>query len=130
LPEQHGNTRYLVNAHHVETVPGRKSDWNDAQWLQKLHTLGLLQGSFRPDAELRPAQALARHPANLIQHRAPYLLHMQQALKLMNIQLSAVIEDIMGATGQTIINGERDPSPWHGCAIRPDPPRKRRLPKT
>src|SRR5262245_6408892 len=49
LLEQHGITPYLVNARHVKTVPGRKSDWNDAQWLQKLHTLGLLQGSFRPD---------------------------------------------------------------------------------
>jgi hypothetical protein len=48
LLEQHGITPYLVNARHVKTVPGRKSDWNDAQWLQKLHALGLLQGSFRP----------------------------------------------------------------------------------
>ncbi len=51
LLEQRGIQPYLVNARHVKTVPGRKSDWNDAQWLQKLHALGLLQGSFRPDAE-------------------------------------------------------------------------------
>ncbi len=43
----------VVNARHVKTVPGRKSDWNDAQWLQQLHALGLLRGSFRPDGELR-----------------------------------------------------------------------------
>ena len=53
LLEQAGITCYLVNAQHVKTVPGRKRDWNDAQWLQKLHMLGLLQASFRPDAEIR-----------------------------------------------------------------------------
>jgi transposase len=113
LLEQHGITPYLVNAHHVKTVPGRKSDWNDAQWLQKLHMLGLLQGSFRPDAEIRVFRTLVRHRADLIQHRAPHILHMQQALKQMNIQLSVVLADIMGTTGQAIIRaivaGERDP---------------------
>lgn len=113
LLEQAGITPYLVNARHVKTVPGRKSDWNDAQWLQKLHMLGLLQGSFRPDAEIRALRTLVRHRADLIQHRAPHILHMQQALKQMNIQLSIVIEDIMGTTGQAIlraiVNGERDP---------------------
>ena len=48
LLEAAGITPFLVNARHVKTVPGRKTDWNDAQWLQKLHALGLLQGSFRP----------------------------------------------------------------------------------
>jgi transposase len=113
LLEQAGITPYLVNARHVKTVPGRKSDWNDAQWLQKLHMLGLLQGSFRPDAEIRALRTLVRHRADLIQHRAPHILHMQQALKQMNIQLSIVIEDIMGTTGQAIlraiVKGERDP---------------------
>jgi transposase len=113
LLEQHGITPYLVNAQHVKTVPGRKSDWSDAQWLQKLHMLGLLQGSFRPDAEIRALRTLVRHRADLIQHRAPHILHMQQALKQMNIQLSVVLTDIMGTTGQAIIRaivaGERDP---------------------
>src|SRR6266496_568773 len=65
LLEQHGITPYLVNARHVKTVPGRKSDWNDAQWLQKLHALGLLQASFRPDAEIAALRKLAqlRNPA-------------------------------------------------------------------
>lgn len=113
LLEQAGMMPYLVNAQHVKTVPGRKSDWNDAQWLQKLHMLGLLQGSFRPDAEIRALRTLVRHRADLIQHRAPHILHMQQALKQMNIQLSVVLADIMGTTGQAIIRaivaGERDP---------------------
>jgi transposase len=114
LLEQAGITPYLVNAQHVKTVPGRKTDWNDAQWLQKLHLLGLLHASFRPDAEIRSVRVLARHRAELIRHRAPHILHMQQALKQMNIQLSEVLSDITGTTGQAIIRaivaGERDPA--------------------
>lgn len=113
LLEQRGIQPYLVNARHVKTVPGRKSDWNDAQWLQKLHALGLLQGSFRPDAEMCILRTLLRHRATLIAHRAPHILHMQKALKLMNLQLSAVLTDITGVTGQAIlraiVHGERDP---------------------
>ena len=60
LLEQAGITPYLVNARHVKTVPGRKSDWNDAQWLQKLHAFGLLQASVRPDAEIRTLRTLVR----------------------------------------------------------------------
>jgi len=102
-----------VNGRHVKSVPGRKSDWNDAQWLQKLHALGLLRASFRPDAEIVVLRTLVRYRAELIQHRVPHYLHMQQALKLMNLQLSEVITDITGATGLAIIRaivaGERDP---------------------
>ncbi len=113
LLEQHGITPYLVNARPVKTVPGRKSDWNDAQWLQKLHALGLLQASFRPDAEISALRILVRYRAELIQHRAPHILHMQRALQQMNIQLERVLSNIMGTTGQAIIraivDGERDP---------------------
>src|SRR6266498_5584437 len=97
LLEQYGIVPYLVNARHVKTVPGRKSDWNDAQWLQKLHALGLL----------------VRYRAELIAHRAPHILHMQKALQQMNIQLERVLSDIMGVTGQAIVRaiveGERNP---------------------
>src|SRR3954470_22436861 len=113
LLEQHGITPYLVNARHVKTVPGRKSDWNDAQWLQKLHALGLVRASFRPDVEIAALRTLVRYRAELIQHRAPHILHMQRALQQMNIQLERVLSDIMGVTGQAIIRaivtGERDP---------------------
>jgi transposase len=81
LLEAAGITPYLVNARHVKTVPGRKTDWNDAQWLQKLHALGLLQGSFRPDAEIRTLRTLARYRSELIERRAPHINHMIQALK-------------------------------------------------
>jgi transposase len=113
LLEQHGIVPYLVNARHVKTVPGRKSDWNDAQWLQKLHALGLLQASFRPDVEIAALRTLVRYRAELIAHRAPHILHMQKALQQMNIQLERVLSDIMGITGQAILRaivaGERDP---------------------
>jgi transposase len=111
--EQHGIVPYLVNARHVKTVPGRKSDWNDAQWLQKLHALGLLAASFRPDGEIAALRTLVRYRSELIQHRAPHILHMQKALQQMNIQLERVLSDIMGVTGQAIVRaivaGERNP---------------------
>lgn len=113
LLEQQGILPYLVNARHVKTVPGRKSDWNDAQWLQKLHALGLLQASFRPDAEIRTLRTLVRYRAELIERRAPHINHMIQALKHMNIQLNLVLTDITGVTGlamlRAIVAGERDP---------------------
>jgi transposase len=113
LLEQHGLVPYLVNGRHVKTVPGRKSDWNDAQWLQKLHALGLLAASFRPDVEIAALRTLVRYRAELIQHRAPHILHIQKAMQQMNIQLERVLSDIMGVTGQAIIRaivaGERDP---------------------
>jgi transposase len=113
LLEQRGIRCYLVNARHVKSVPGRKSDWNDAQWLQKLHALGLLQGSFRPDAEIRTLRTLVRYRAELIERRAPHINHLIQALKHMNIQLNLVLSDITGTTGlailRAIVAGERDP---------------------
>lgn len=115
LLEAAGITPYLVNARHVKTVPGRKTDWNDAPWLQKLPAFGLLQGSFRPDAEIRTLRTLARYPAELIERRAPHINHMIQALKHMNIQLNLVLTDITGMSGmamlRAIIAGERDPLP-------------------
>ena len=113
LLEQHGIVPYLVNARHVKTVPGRKTDWNDAQWLQKLHALGLLQASFRPATEIRTLRTLVRYRAELIERRAPHINHMIQALKHMNIQLNLVLTDITGVSGlamlRAIIAGERDP---------------------
>jgi transposase len=113
LLAQHGITPDLVNARHVKTVPGRKSDWNDAQWLQKLHALGLLQASLRPDGELVALRTVVRYRADLIAHRAPHVLHRQKALQQLNMQLERVLNDIMGATGllilRAIVTGERDP---------------------
>jgi transposase len=112
LLEARGLKVYLVNARHIKNVPGRKSDYADCQWLQKLHMLGLLSASFRPDAEMVRLRGYLRHRAQLIEHRTPHLLHMHQALHQMNIQLAQVLTDIGGATGfaiiRAIVAGERD----------------------
>jgi hypothetical protein len=108
-----GITPSLVHTRQVKTVPGRKSDWNDAQWLQKRQTLGWLQGAFRPNAERCVWRTRLRHRAELLAHRAPHILHRQKALNLMNLQWSDVLTDITGVTGQAIlraiVHGERDP---------------------
>jgi transposase len=113
LLAQQGITPSLVKARHVKTVPGRKTDWHDAQWLQKLHMLGLWHASFRPDAERCLWRTLLRHRAGLLEPRAPHILHLPKALNLMNIPLSEVLTDITGVTGQAIrralVHGERAP---------------------
>ena len=100
--EQGGIQPYLVNARHVKTVPGRKRDWNEAQWLQKLHGLGLLHASVRPDAEMRIWRTLLRQRAELMEPRAPHILPRPKALKRMNLQLSEVLTEITGVTGHAI----------------------------
>jgi hypothetical protein len=111
--EARGIRVFLVNARQIKIPPGRKSDWKDCQWIQRLHMLGLLQASFRPDAEMALLRAYLRHRAELIAHRAPHILHLQKALHQMNIQLDRVLADITGTTGMTILRaivaGERDP---------------------
>jgi transposase len=102
----------LVNARHLKGVPGRKSDVQDCQWIQKLHSVGLLTNSFRPDAEICALRAYLRHRADLLHHRASHIQHMQKAFQQMNIQLPQVLSDITGVTGlaivRAIIAGERD----------------------
>lgn len=103
---------YLVNAQHVKNVPGRKSDVNDAQWLQELHTDGLLRASFQPDNLTRSLRNYVRLRKNIIQQMTAETQRMQKALEQMNIKLNCVIRDITGKTGFAIINailrGERD----------------------
>ena|SRR5258708_1152752 len=103
LLEARGFKVYLVNARHMKGVPGRKSDVQDCQWIQKLHSVGLLTNSFRPDAEMCALRAYLRHRADMLQHRASHILHMQKALQQMNIQLAQVLTDITGATGLAIV---------------------------
>ena len=104
----------LVNAHHLKNVPGRKSDVQDCQWIQQLHTFGLLRGSFHPDEQMRSLRAYTRHRANLIQCRSQHIQHMQKALQLMNLKLTKVISDITGQTGlkiiRAIVAGEHNPT--------------------
>ena len=113
LLEARGLKVYLVNSWHLKHVPGRKSDYLDCQWIQKLHSLGLWNGSFRPDGEMVTLRGYLRHRAQLLEHRAPHVLHMQKALQQMNLQLHHVLSDITGETGlkilRAIVAGERNP---------------------
>lgn len=110
--EARGFEVYLVNARHLKRVPGRKSDVSDCQWIQRLHSLGLLSRSFRPPEAMCALRAYLRHRASLLEHRAPHIQHMQKALQQMNVQLAQVLSDITGVTGLAIIRaivaGERD----------------------
>jgi len=103
----------LVNARHLKNVPGRKSDVQDCQWLQQLHSYGLLTASFRPAEDMRVLRAYVRQRAMLIEQRAGHIQHMQKALQQMNVQLTQVVSDITGTTGlailRAIVDGERDP---------------------
>jgi transposase len=113
LLESEGFEVLLVNAQHVKHVPGRKSDVCDAQWLQYLHSVGLLQGSFRPAEDICAIRSMLRHRESLVQAASACILMMQKALTQMNLQLHNVISDITGASGmrilQAILEGERDP---------------------
>src|ERR671933_2890553 len=103
----------LVNARHVKNVSGRKSDVLDCQWLQQLHTYGLLQGAFRPADEIVVLRSYLRQRTMLVQGAATHIQHMQQALQQMNLLLHQVVADSTGVTGMTIIRailaGEHDP---------------------
>ncbi len=103
----------LVDARHVKNVSGRKTDVLDCQWLQQLHTYGLLSGAFRPDEEILTLRTYMRQRTMLIQASSSHILHMQKALSQMNIQLHNVISDITGETGMKIIRdivaGQRNP---------------------
>jgi len=111
--ERQGFHCHLISSRSLRRVPGRKSDVTDSQWIQTLHSYGLLESSFRPEADLVALRTLLRHRAQLIQHRAPHILHMQKALLQMNVQLSQALSDLTGITGmriiRAIVGGERDP---------------------
>jgi len=113
LLEERGFEVLLVNARDVKNVPGRKTDVNDAQWLQQLHQYGLLRGSFRPREALLCLRAILRHRERMVDYAASHIQHMQKALMQMNLQLHHVVADITGLTGMQIIRaicqGERDP---------------------
>jgi transposase len=111
--EQRGFECLLISSRSLRRVSGRKSDVTDAQWIQTLHSYGLLESSFRPQADLIALRSLLRHRRSLIDHRSPHVLHTQKALLQMNIQLSQAVSDVTGVTGQAIIrailSGVRDP---------------------
>src|SRR6267378_2569914 len=112
--EERGFQVRVVNARHVKNVPGRtKTDVLDCQWIQKLRSFGLLNGSFRPDQQIRKLRTYMRLRDNLVVESTQAVHHMQKALFEMNVQLSNVISDIVGETGlhivEAVIAVERDP---------------------
>lgn len=112
--EARGFAVLLVNARDAKNVPGRKTDVNDAQWLQQLHQHGLLRGSFRPRDEVVRLRAYLRHRERTIEYAASHVQHMQKALMQMNVQLHHVVSDITGVTGlrilRAIVAGHRAPA--------------------
>jgi transposase len=112
--EQRGLKVWLVDARQMKYVPGRKSDVQDCQWLQKLMSLGLLRAAWRPSGEVCVVRTVVRQREVLLIEQATWVQRMQKALVQMNIQLTEVLADVMGMTGQAIIRdivaGERDPA--------------------
>ena len=104
---------YLVNAHHLKSVPGRKSDVSDCQWIQQLHSLGLLKASFRPPQQVCALRSILRHRSNLTRAASEQIQLMQKSLHQMNVLIHHVLSDITGTTGllmlDAIIAGNRDP---------------------
>jgi len=111
--EQHGIKPCLVDARGMKNVPGRRTDWHECQWIQFLHSVGLLRAAFRPDGEVCAVRSLMRHRGDLVQMASQHIQHMQKALTQMNVQIHHVISDITGLTGlaivDAIVGGQRDP---------------------
>ena len=102
--EARGIEVHLVNAQHVHHVPGRKSDVLDCQWLQYLHSVGLLKASFRPEHAVCEIRSLMRHRESLVQMACVHVQHMHKSLDQMNLQIHHVISDITGVTGLAIVD--------------------------
>ena len=110
--EERGLLVLLVNARHIKNVPGRKTDVVDCQWIQQLHTYGLLKGAFRPPEETIALRTYMRQRETLTRQASDQIRRMQKALRQMNLLLDNVVSDIDGVTGmkiiRAIIGGERD----------------------
>ncbi|MFH1140914.1 MAG: IS110 family transposase [Chloroflexota bacterium] len=106
-------TLLVINAEHLKAVPGRKTDVKDAEWLATLLRHGLVRASFIPDRQLRELRELTRYRTALIRERAREVNRLQKTLEAANIKLAAVLTDIMGVSGQRILEaltaGETDP---------------------
>jgi len=104
----------LVDTRDVRMVPGRKSDVKDCQWLQQLHSCGLLRGGFRPPERIAAVRTVLRERENLIAIRAQCIQQMQKSLDQMNVRIHHAVSDIDGKTGMAIVGaivgGQRDPA--------------------
>ena len=113
LLESSGIEVLLVNAHQISNVPGRKTDVLDCQWIQKLHSYGLLRGSFRPADAICALRTLKRQLSNYVAERTKAVQWMQKSLDQMNVQVHHAVSEMTGNTGMAIIRaivaGEHDP---------------------
>lgn len=113
LLERRGFEVILVNARALSSVPGRKTDMLDCQWIQRLHSCGLLRGSFRPSDDICALRSLVREKTTMESQRSDWLRRIQKSLDQMNVCVHHAVSDISGTTGMTIIRaiveGERDP---------------------
>jgi transposase len=111
--EERGFEVKLVDAHDARQVPGRKTDAKDCQWLQELHTYGLLHGALRPEDHVCVLRSSLRQRSMLVAMASRAVQHMQKALEQMNLKLTEVVSDMNGKTGMAILHailaGERDP---------------------
>jgi len=94
----------LCNGKFTKNIKGKKTDVKDAKWIQKLHTIGLLSGSFLPDEATEQLRTFCRHRTNLLEQSADTTRKMQKYLRLLNLRLDVVVKDITGLTGLSIIN--------------------------
>lgn len=112
--QQAGITAELCNGRYTKNPNGKKTDVQDCQHIQKLYSLGLLKGSFLPDAMTEQLRTYSRHRLKLIQHEADSVRKMQKYLRLLNVRLDVVLKDITGLTGMSIIEaickGETNPT--------------------
>jgi transposase len=103
LLESRGVEVVLVDARQLHNVPGRKTDFSDCQWIQLLHSCGLLRGSFRPTEAINRLRALQRQMANFVAERSRCVQWMQKALDQMNVQVHRAVTDLTGTTGMAIV---------------------------
>lgn len=110
----------LCNGKFTKNIKGKKTDVKDCQWIQKLHSLGLLSGSFLPDEKTEQLRTYTRHRANLLNNAASTSKKMQKYLRLLNFRLDVVVNDICGLTGLLIIRGicEGETNPQKLAALR------------
>jgi len=111
--QQAGFEVLLVSGSQTKNVKGRKTDVIDCMWIQKLHSLGLLSGSFLLSNAIQELRTYYHHRLHLIEQSSMYVQKMQKSLRLMNIRLDIVIRDVVGKSGlnivEAILAGNRDP---------------------
>lgn len=112
----------LVNAKHIKTVPGRKTDVRDCEWIAQLLRHGLLRGSFIPEQGQRELRDLTRHRKQLVHQRASVANRVQKVLEDANIKLGSVATDVLGKSGlamiEAIVAGENDPEVLASLALK------------